>query len=130
MGDFLNQDMKGIDKKLDDAWSKLVKLRAGNRCEYCGKTSPLNSHHIFSRSKRSTRWDVQNGVCLCVGHHTFSSTFSAHKTPLEFVDWLTRKKGESFIMKLRVRANALSKLMTFEKEILLQELKKEIEAYD
>ena len=30
---------KGIDGKLDTAWSKLVKLRAGNRCEYCKTTT-------------------------------------------------------------------------------------------
>ena len=67
---------KGIDGKLDIAWSLLVKLRAGMKCEYCGKTSYLNSHHIYSRSKASTRWLPENGISLCVGHHTFSSKFS------------------------------------------------------
>lgn len=117
---------KGIDKKLDDAWSLLVKLRAGMKCEYCGKTSYLNSHHIYSRSKKSTRWDVQNGVCLCVGHHKFSSRFSAHKTPLEFIDWLINKKGDDFVTRLRIKSNTASKLHKFEKEILLKELNKEI----
>jgi len=121
---------KGIDGKLDTAWSLLVKLKAGMKCEYCGKTTYLNSHHIFSRSKRSTRWNVNNGVCLCVGHHTFSSTFSAHKTPLEFVDWLTNKKGEEFIDRLRIQAHSLSKLHNFEKQILLDELNKEIKNYE
>jgi len=120
--------LKGIDGKLDTAWSELVKLRAGNKCEYCGKKSPLNSHHIFSRSKKSTRWLPENGICLCVGHHTFSSTFSAHKTVLEFVDWLTRYKGQDFIDRLRIKANSISKLHAFEKEILLKELQKEIQS--
>lgn len=117
---------KGIDKKLDDAWSKLVKLKAGNKCEYCGKTSYLNSHHIYSRSKKSTRWHAQNGISLCVGHHTFSSNFSAHKTPLEFMDWLINYKGQDFIDRLRIKANSISKLHNFEKELLLKELEKEI----
>jgi len=69
---------KGIDKKLDDAWSELVKLEWGVCCAKCGKTSPLNSHHIYSRSNRSVRWNTTNGICLCVGCHTFSSKFSAH----------------------------------------------------
>jgi hypothetical protein len=98
--------LKGVDGKLDIAWSKLVKLRAGNKCEYCGKTSYLNSHHIYSRSKRSVRWDVKNGICLCVGHHTFSSTFSAHKTPLEFVKWLENYKGTDYIDNLTFKANS------------------------
>ncbi len=118
--------LKGIDGKLDDAWSLLVKLRAGMKCEYCGKATRLNSHHIYSRSKRSTRWDVNNGICLCVGHHTFSSGFSAHKTPLEFTDWLEKYKGTNFIDKLRIKANYTSKIHQFEKELLLDELKKEI----
>lgn len=117
---------KGIDKKLDDAWSELIKLGAGMRCEYCGKETTLNSHHIFSRSKMSTRWDVINGICLCVAHHTFSSKFSAHKTPVEFTIWLTEKKGQSFIDRLRIKANSISKLHKFEKEILLEELRKQI----
>lgn len=117
---------KGIDGKLDIAWSKLVKLQGKNKCEYCGKTTYLNSHHIYSRSKKSTRWNTDNGISLCVGHHTFSSKFSAHKTPLEFVDWLKKYKGEDFILRLRLKANYVSKIHQFEKEILLQELNKEI----
>lgn len=124
------QTLKGIEGKLDKAWSKLVKLRAGMQCEYCGKSSPLNSHHIFSRSKRSTRWDVLNGVCLCVGHHTFRSDFSAHKTMIEFIDWLTNKRGKDYIDRLRFKAHALSKLHKFEKEILLNELNQEIKRYE
>ena len=121
---------KGLDKRLDDAWSKLVKLKAGNKCEVCHKTRYLNSHHIYSRSKKSTRWHVKNGICLCVGCHTFSSSFSAHKTPIEFIDWLRNKKGEAFIDRLRLRANAISKLHVFEKEILLKELLTEIKKYE
>ena len=117
---------KGIDKKLDDAWSLLVKLRAGNKCEYCGKETHLNSHHIYSRSKRSTRWDVNNGICLCVAHHVFSSGFSAHKTPLEFIDWLKTKRSIEFIDNLKLKANSTAKFMKFEKELLLEELQKEI----
>lgn len=122
--------LKGVDGKLDDAWAKLVKLKAGMKCEYCGKQTHLNSHHIYSRSKKSTRWSVINGICLCVGHHVFSSSFSAHKTPLEFTDWLERYKGKEFIDLLRVKANAISKLHKFEKEILLKELLDEIKTYD
>lgn len=121
---------KGLDKALDDAWALLVKLKAGMRCEVpnCNKT-PLNSHHIYSRSKKSTRWHVPNGICLCVGHHVFSSTFSAHKTSYEFSKWLDKYKGKDYMERLELRANTTSKLFKFEKELLLEELKKEIEGY-
>ena len=118
--------LKGIDGKLDVAWSKLVKLKAGNKCEVCYKTRSLNSHHIYSRSKRSTRWLPENGICLCVSCHTFSSKFSAHKTPIFFIDWLKDKKGESIMCRLMIKANSISKLHPFEKGVLLNELNKEI----
>ena len=121
---------KGLDKKLDDAWSLLVKLKAGMKCEVCHKRTHLNSHHIYSRSKKSTRWHTKNGICLCVAHHVFSSSFSAHKTPLEFTDWLLNYKGQAFVDRLRLRANSISKLMKFEKEILLEELLTEIKDYE
>lgn len=122
--------LKGVDGKLDEAWSLLVKIKAGMKCEvpYCGKKT-LNSHHIFSRSKKSTRWYVPNGICLCVGHHTFSNIFSAHKTPTEFTEFLYEYRGKDFMDRLRLKANSTSKMHTFEKEVLLQELLKEIEKY-
>ena len=121
--------MKKVEKDLDDAWSKLVKLRAGNCCEYCGNTKSLNSHHIFSRGKKSTRWDVNNGICLCVAHH-IGSGFSAHKTPLPFARWLIEKRGESWYDLLNYRSNQTYKAHDFEKEILLNELRKEIKQYE
>ena len=121
---------KGIDKKLDDAWSLLVKLKAGMKCEYCGKTTTLNSHHIYSRSKRSTRWLPDNGVCLCVSHHTFNSGFSAHKTPLEFIDWLIKYKGEEFVDTLRDKANLMWKPHKHEKEELLTYLQERIRCFE
>ncbi len=57
---------KDISKLLDTAWSETVKVRDGYTCQKCGsKDKQLNSHHIFSRSFKSTRWDIDNGICLC-----------------------------------------------------------------
>jgi len=120
--------MKNIDKRLDDAWSELIKLKADYKCEYCGKSTQLNSHHIFSRAKRSTRWDTTNGICLCVAHH-IGNEFSAHKTPLSFSLWLISQRGEEWYNILNIRSNQISKLHAFEKELLLKELQKEINNY-
>lgn len=117
--------MKSIDKRLDDVWSQLVKLKAGNKCEVCGKTNNLNSHHLYSRAKKSVRWDTMNGICLCVAHH-IGSGFSAHKTPNDFTYWLEERKGKSWMEALRAKANQHSKLHKFEKQLLLKELQKEI----
>ena len=118
---------KGVDGKLDTAWAKLVKLRANNKCEYCGTTEKqLHSHHIYTRSRKATRWDVKNGLSLCAGHHVLSSKFSAHKTPQEFTEWLIQYKGQEEVDRLRLKSNNTCKMMEFEKEVLLEELKKEI----
>lgn len=104
--------------KLDNLWAKAVKVKAGNKCEYCGKTEHLNSHHIFSRSNHSVRWLIENGVCLCVNHHIFG-TISAHKAPLEFAEWLKEKRGEQWYDRLRIKAKSISPKIT-------EELKKQI----
>lgn len=123
---------KGVDGKLDIAWSKLVKLKAGLKCEIqnCKHKPTLNSHHIFSRRNTSTRWDLENGICLCVGHHTMSSKFSAHGNPIEFTYWIEEYKGSDFISELSKRSRSVKKWFKFEKEELLIELQKEIKSYE
>jgi hypothetical protein len=121
--------LKGVDGKLDEAWSRLVKLRAGMSCEVCGKTTTLNSHHIYSRSNRSVRWNPDNGICLCVAHHTFGS-FCAHKSPTEFTEWLYDRKGAEFMNTLKIKAHMTIKYSKFEKELLLKSLKNEIAIHD
>lgn len=113
---------KGIDLKLDKAWSEYVKLRAGNRCEKCKNKNYLNSHHIFGRRNKSVRWEISNGCCLCVGCHKFSSKFSAHETPTLFTDWIKAKRGEEWYDELRIMANTPKKWTKYDKEELLKEL--------
>ena len=122
--------LKGIDGKLDLLWSRLVKLQAEGKCEVCGVETPLNSHHIFSRSNRSVRWDEANGVSLCVSHHTFNSKFSAHKTPTEFTYWLENEYGREFLEELRYKANQIKKWTKHEKEELLEQLEEKIKKYE
>ena len=121
--------LKGIDGKLDDAWSELVKWEANYKCEVCGTEKNLNSHHIFSRSNRSVRWDETNGVCLCVSHHTFNSKFSAHKTPTEFTYWLEKEYGREYLEHLNRKAHETKKWSKFEKEELLEYLCDKIAKY-
>lgn len=98
-----------VNKKRDSNWSYMVKELAGNKCEYCGKTEYLNSHHIFSRSNHAVRWYLPNGICLCSGHHTLKSDFSAHKTPADFVEWIKEYRGMEWYEDLRMRARTVAK---------------------
>ena len=119
---------KKLEDELDEAWSKLVKLKAGKKCEVCGKTKYLNSHHIYSRGKHSVRWNTENGICLCVGHHV-GFKFSAHKTPTEFTYWLEDYKGKKFMEELKLLANQTANFHEFEMKIILDELQNEINSY-
>ena len=110
-------------KKCDTLWAEITKKRAGFRCEYCGETHYLNSHHIFSRSNKSTRWDLNNACVLCPAHHTFSSTFSAHKTSVEFVEWIKQKRGEKWYQELRKHASEVKQHTTQSLTLLLESLK-------
>jgi len=68
----------------DKAWALKIKERDGFKCIVCGSTQYLNSHHLFPRERKDTKYDLLNGVCLCVKHHMFSRVISAHNNPIEF----------------------------------------------
>ena len=107
-------------KKLEKSWSE--KVRQYGMCEKCHKLSPLNAHHFYSRSVRSVRWDTDNGFCLCVGCHTFSSHFSAHKTPAEFVEWAIERRGKKWYDSLKKRKNQTVKYIDDDVDRLIKEL--------
>ena len=109
-------------RKLDLLWSKKVKESAGMRCEKCGKTKYLNSHHFYSRSAWSVRWNLNNGFSLCSGCHTLSSRFSAHKTPAEFVEWAKKKRGDDWFARLQMHFNIMGKFTIEDLENKVKEL--------
>jgi len=111
-----------LSKKLDEAWSLAVKKRAGYKCEVCGKTDILNSHHIVGRRNRRVRWDVRDGVCLCVKHHKFGIE-SAHEDPLWFREWLEDKRWEDYAYLYTVK-NQIKKWTLEDMEKRLEELNK------
>ena len=109
-----------LSKKLDEAWSLAVKVKAGYRCEVCGKRSTLNSHHIVGRRNRMTRWDIKNGVCTCVKHHKFGIE-SFHEDPLWAKEWLEDKRWEDYAYLYQVK-NEIKKWTLEEMEVQLEKL--------
>ena len=106
-----------INNKLDKLWAD--KVKEVGKCEVCGKKTHLNAHHLFSRTNYSLRWDLDNGICLCSGCHTLNSSFSAHKTGIEFTFWIIDKKGIKFINMLRDKAKNSKKPSLKQKKELL-----------
>ncbi len=116
-----------LSKKLDEAWSLAVKKRAGYKCEVCGigESGHLNSHHIVGRRNRRVRWDVRDGVCLCVKHHRFGIE-SAHEDPLWFREWLEDKRWEDYAYLYTIK-NQIKKWTLEDMEKQLEELNDIIE---
>ncbi len=74
--------------RLDGLARKVTLLRAGNRCEKCGKGERLQCHHVYSRSLLMLRHDVENLLCLCSGCHLWW-----HHNPLESAAWFEARFG-------------------------------------
>lgn len=96
----------------DRRWSAAVKSRDLWTCRKCGVTylSPnrgLDAHHIFTRSRNSTRLEVECGVSLCVGHHRW-----AHANPLEFHQWIRGELGPDRYDRLQARSRVLKRTGT------------------
>ena len=122
-------DRKRLKKQLDELWAELVKKRAGYKCERSGKTGYLNSHHVFSRSNLSVRWNLDNGVCLNAGRHTLQ-TDSAHKNPIEFIEWIKDKRGIEWYEEMRTKANQVRKWTIIEMEEKVKEFQEMIKQYE
>ena len=91
-------------KDLDKIWSKLIHEKYYNKCAICGAT-PCQAHHIFSRTYRSTRWDLDNGIALCYRHHFHF----AHSKFEEFRDWVIQEIGEELYNKIKDQSKLILK---------------------
>ena len=83
--------------KDDRVWADLVKERDGFTCRRCLRIFPwgdrqgLHAHHVFTRSRKSTRHMLINGVSLCFGDHMW-----AHRNPLDFHEWMQDELGPEY----------------------------------
>lgn len=110
---------KTLKNKLDKEISRIV--RARGKCAKCGKEEyeKLQAAHIFSRSNLSTRWDLDNLLCLCGGCHLFW----AHKNPVEFTEFVRNYLGEYKYERLRQNATSIKKWTIEDLQIMLEVLK-------
>ena len=95
---------------LDALWRQLVYLRDDKVCQMpgCGATHNIQAHHIFNKNGRFlTRWDVDNGICLCAGHHTFRD--SAHEHPARFHEFMRKRLGAKRYDRILVRSEQSAK---------------------
>lgn len=94
--------------KLDKLWGEIIHS-LNDKCAVCGKTGRLEAHHIFTRSRRATRWFIDNGILLCANCHKFSPILSAHKAPRAFFSWLENKMGKPWVNLLDKKSQEIFK---------------------
>lgn len=88
--------------EIDALWSKVVKTLAAHECQLwncrrrCGGI--MNAHHIFSRTSMATRWDLENGVCICHGHHRW-----IHSNPAAGTDEIREMIGDERYERIKAR---------------------------
>lgn len=94
--------------KADRIWAVTVKERDKWSCLRCEKgyvphqARGLQAHHVFTRSRKSTRLELENGVTLCTGCHRW-----AHSNPLEFHAWIKLQLGSGAYDALQQRSRKL-----------------------
>jgi len=87
---------KREEHKKDKDWHDKVLEKFNYKCAFCGKSIQLNAHHIIPRQIKATRWNVENGIALCVYHHRYSFDFSAHQNAFAFFIWLEKNRFEQY----------------------------------
>lgn len=108
----MKADRKKWEKRCRELWAKII--RNSNRCLAKGFgpcSGPLQAAHIYSKkTHRATRFDLQNGVCLCLRHHFLWHADDA---------WLDEFKAEMFdpdwLQELRRKAKQAVAQVDYEK---------------
>lgn len=92
---------KELIKICDELCRQIVKIRDGGKCQVCGKKE-VHVAHIYSKGANpSLRFNPLNLVLLCPKHHLYW----AHRSPIEFSEWVKNHLGEEKFFELRKQAN-------------------------
>lgn len=104
------------ERKLDRAWSAAVRERDGELCRRC-RSGPVDPHHIFTSKRRSTRWDLVNGISLCRSCHRW-----IHAHPAAGMIWLTAQLGEGILEALQLKSRQRAKFTAEQRAQMLTDL--------
>ena len=85
-------------KIADILFSQAIRLR-DKKCRRTGSKENLQCSHIFSRSHKIIRWDLDNAFTLSAGQHLYWW----HKEPAEAGEWAKQQLGEKKWNKLKCK---------------------------
>jgi hypothetical protein len=92
-----------LRNKADALWSKRVRERDGS-CRRCGKGPPevvLQAAHVVPRRYYAVRFDLRNGLALCLGCHKWQTEF-----PIQGRRFLVDAVGPGLFEELETLAEA------------------------
>lgn len=84
------QRQKWLKKECLKLWAEIVKTRTGYKCEFpgCRRSQKyghkIDAHHYFSKGAYPhLKYDIDNGIALCVRHHRAGfGKEAAHSDPM------------------------------------------------
>lgn len=98
---------KGQKSKLNKLLAEACRLRDGYKCLRCGKTSVLQTSHIYPKGKhRRLEYDLDNVKTLCSGCHLFWW----HRSPVEAWEWLSTTISPARLQRLKKVSNSRDKV--------------------
>jgi len=104
-------------KALDDLMSIKVRTRDGYKCRKCGRGKTAH-HHIFTKTRLTTRWDENNGLALCFYCHR-----NAHAAAEEFRSWVISWMGQTEYDALYLKSQMRGGFKNIDLEWLLKEMR-------
>lgn len=70
--------MKRLKDQCEDIWKEIIKKKAGYKSELSGKEGTqigginiICAHHIGGKANYRLRFEIDNGICLTNGEHSF-----------------------------------------------------------
>lgn len=112
-------DRKKLIEECDSWFSKCVVAR-DHTCRYSNSDERLTCHHIRSRTHFSTRWNLENGLCLSWKVH-----FLQKANPEKFQDMVIEIIGDEEYQRLKTMSLVEVKYTVVDIEDRIQELKQE-----
>lgn len=93
-------------RRLKLIWSAKVKIIHRHKCELCGSSNNLHSHHIIPLSQGAAiTYDLNNGSCLCIEHHSY-----AHLNQTEYQNMMMKKRGIDWWLELNIKKRMVVRL--------------------
>jgi 5-methylcytosine-specific restriction endonuclease McrA len=119
---------KAIKKDLDKLWSKITHEQYDHTCSVCGLRYGLAAHHFFGKKAYpAVKWDIDNGVLLCVGCHIMKVH---RKGQTEIArDALIGRIGQDQFDELKKRANQVNRYRMADLIALKVELTQILESF-